>query len=72
MVECTELHGKIVRSFRLYEDGPYGPEVSVTFDDDTSFTVQLKPAFCLHGSLAQTEGGETQIVATYDAPVSQP
>jgi hypothetical protein len=71
MVECTELRDKVIRSFRLYEDGPYGPEVSVTFQDGTVFTVGLKSVAHLHNRLTEKQDREGRVLVYYDAPVSQ-
>lgn len=38
---------RVVRSPKPYENGPDRPEVSVTFEDDTVFTLTLQPFFKL-------------------------
>ncbi|SDF44470.1 hypothetical protein SAMN05444167_2429 [Terriglobus roseus] len=72
MIECTELRNRIVRSFKLYEDGPYGPEISVAFEDETVFTVTFQPTFNLQGNLTREEHGASCVLATYQAVVRQP
>jgi hypothetical protein len=58
MIECKEIAGRIVRSVRLYEDGPYGPEVSMDFEDGTNFTATLHARHVIEGKLTQDNGGE--------------
>ncbi len=41
MIECKDLAGKVVRSLTLFEEGSYGPEVSIDFDDDFNFNACL-------------------------------
>lgn len=62
MIECKELAGRIVRSVRLYEDGPYGPEVSMDFEDGTTFTATLHVRHVLEGKLTRDDGGEPIIL----------
>jgi hypothetical protein len=58
MIECKEVAGRIVRSVRLYEDGPYGPEVSMDFEDGTNFTATLHARHVIEGKLTRDNGGE--------------
>jgi hypothetical protein len=41
MIECKDLAGKVVRSLTLFEEGSYGPEVSIDFDDGSNFNACL-------------------------------
>ena len=41
MRECKDLAGKVVRSITLFEDGRYGPEIIIDFEDGSSFNACL-------------------------------
>lgn len=62
MIECKEIAGRIVRAVRLHEDGPYGPEVSMDFEDGTNFTATLHARHVLEGKLTRDEGGEPVVL----------
>jgi hypothetical protein len=47
MVECQEFVGKIVSSFKLYEDSIDGPEICIEFTDGTVFSSCLKTSTAL-------------------------
>lgn len=58
MVECKDVAGRFIRSIKLYEDGPYGPEVSLDFEDGTNFTATLHTRHVVEGKLTRDEGSE--------------
>lgn len=62
MIECKELAGRIFRPVRFYEDGPYGPEVSMAFEDGTTFTAPLHVRHVLEGKLTRDDAGEKIIL----------
>ena len=70
MIECKEAAGRVVRSLRLYEDGPYGPEVSVEFEDGTTFTATLHQRHVIEATLSQDQGGEPIILHRSFTPPS--
>jgi hypothetical protein len=62
MIECKEVAGRIVRSLKLFEDGPYGPEVGIEFEDGSTFTATLHARHVLEGKLTRDDGGEPVIL----------
>ncbi len=62
MIECKETAGRVVRSLKLFEDGPYGPEVCVDFEDGTTFTATLHARHVLEGKLTRDDGGEPVVL----------
>jgi hypothetical protein len=71
MIECKEVAGRIVRSVRLYEDGPYGPEVSMDFEDGTNFTAILHTRHVIEGKLTRDDGGEPILLHQCITPPGQ-
>jgi hypothetical protein len=72
MVECKEFVGKIVSSFRLYEDSIDGPEISIEFTDGTVFSSCLKTSTALEAKMMRNEGGHPRILKDYStSPVSR-
>jgi hypothetical protein len=70
LVECKDVAGRVVRSLTLYEDGPYGPEVSVDFEDGTNFTATLHARHVIEGKLTRDEGGEPVLLHQFLTPPS--
>lgn len=70
MVECKEVAGRIVRSIRLYGDGPYGPEVSMDFEDGTNFTATFLIRPVIEGKVTRDNGGEPTVLYRCVAPSS--
>ena len=62
MTRCKELVGKVVESFSLYEDGPYGPEILIEFTDGTLFSSRLKTSSLLEAKLLEKRGSESEIL----------
>ena len=71
LIECEEVAGRTIRSLKLFEDGPYGPEVSVDFEDGTNFTATLHGKHVLEGKLTKDEGGEPILLQQCVTPVSK-
>lgn len=60
MIECKDLAGKVVRSVTLFEDGRYGPEITLDFEDGTSFNACLGVKMTLEAKWTRDEGGQPQ------------
>jgi hypothetical protein len=69
MVECKELNGKVVRALTLFEDGSYGPEISIDFTDGTNFSVCLGTRFTLEAKCTRDDGGQPVVLKDYSMPV---
>ena len=70
MVRCDALEGKVIQTFSLYEDGPYGPEILIEFTDGTSFNSCLRSAVTLEAKLLQSSGGQSQVLKDFSTPAS--
>ena len=70
MIDCDVLKGRVIQSCTLYEDGRDGPEISIDFEDGTTFTVALVSRQTLNGKLTQNDGGEPFLLKQYEALVS--
>ena len=57
MIECSDLAGKVVRSITLFEDGRYGPEIIIDFEDGSSFNACLGVKMTLEAKWTRDEGG---------------
>ena len=68
MVECQEFVGKIVSSFKLYEDSIEGPEISIKFTDGTVFSSCLKITSALEAEVMRNEGGHPCLLKDYSTP----
>ena len=72
MVECQEFVGKIVSSFKLYEDSIDGPEICIEFTDGTVFSSCLKIASALEAKVMRNDGGHPRLLKDYStSPVSR-
>ena len=65
MTRCDELVGKVIESFSLYEDGPYGPEILVEFTDGTILNACLKTSSSLEAKLLRKVDGEADLVKDF-------
>jgi hypothetical protein len=65
MIECKDLAGKVVRSVTLFEDGRGGPEISIDFEDGSTFTASLGVKTTLEAKLTLNEGGLPQMLKDY-------
>ena len=68
MIECKDLAGKIVRSITLFEEGTDGPEVSIDFEDGSSFNACLGVRMTLEAKWTRDEGGQPQVLMDYTTP----
>lgn len=68
MVECKELTGKVVRALTLFEDGSYGPEISIDFTDGTNFSVCFGTRFTLEAKCTRDDGGQPVVFKDYSMP----
>ena len=68
MIECSDLAGKVVRSITLFEDGRKGPEISIDFEDGTSFHACLGVKTTLEAKWTSDEGGQPQVLKDYTLP----
>ena len=68
MIECKDLAGKVVRSITLFEEGSYGPEVSIDFEDGSNFNVCLGVKTTLEAKLTRDDGGQPQVLKDYTTP----
>jgi hypothetical protein len=65
MIDCHDLAGKVVRSLTLFEDGRHGPEISIDFEDGSSFHACLGVKMTLEAKCMRDEGGQPQLVKDY-------
>jgi len=65
MIECTDFTGKVVRSITLFEDGRYGPEIAIDFEDGSSFNACLGVKMTLEAKWTRDEGGQPQVLKDY-------
>lgn len=68
MIECKDLAGKVVRAVTLFEDGRDGPEISIDFEDGSTFNALLGIKTNLEAKLTLNEGGQPQLLNDYAAP----
>jgi hypothetical protein len=68
MIECNDLAGKVVRSITLFEDGRYGPEITIDFEDGSSFNACLGVKMTLEAKWTRDEGGQPQVLKDYTTP----
>jgi hypothetical protein len=68
MIDCLDLAGKVVRSLTLFEDGRYGPEITVNFEDGSSFNACLGVKLTLEAKWMRDEGGQPQVLKDYTTP----
>jgi hypothetical protein len=69
MIECKDLTGKVVRSVTLFEDGRDGPEISIDFEDGSTFNACLGVKTTLEAKLTLDEGGQPQVLKDYTRSV---
>ena len=69
MVECQEFVGKVVSSFKLYEDTIEGPEICIEFTDGTVFSSCLKTSTALEAKVMRNEGGHPRLLRTTPLPL---
>ena len=70
MIECKDLAGKVVRSLTIFEDGNDGPEVSIDFEDGSSFSTCLGVKMTLEAKWTRDEGGQPQVLKDYTTPAN--
>lgn len=68
MIECKDLAGKVVRSITVFEEGRYGPEVSIDFEDGSNFNVCLGVKMTVEAKLTRDDGGQPQVLKDYITP----
>ena len=68
MVECKEFVGKVVSSFKLYEDSMEGPEICIEFTDGAVFFSCLKITSALEAKVMRNEGGHPRLLKDYSTP----
>jgi hypothetical protein len=64
MIERIDLAGKVVRSITLFEDGRYGPEITIDFEDGSSFKECLGVKMTFEAKWTHDEGGQPQVYRT--------
>lgn len=67
MIECKELAGKVVRSISIFEDGSYGPEISIDFEDGSNFNACLGIKLSIEAKWTRDDGGQPQTLRDYTA-----
>lgn len=65
MIECKDLAGKVVQAVTLFEDGRDGPEISIDFEDGSTFHACLGMKTTLEAKLTLDEGGQPQMLKDY-------
>ena len=70
MIRCDDFVGKVVQTFSLYENGPYGPEIQIEFTDGTAFNTCLKSAVTLEARLIRNSGGHSEVLKDFSLPAS--
>jgi len=68
MIECKELANKVVRRCAIYEDGHYGPEVHIEFNDGTFFTACLQNQVSVAATYSFAQDGEPRVLQDYSCP----
>jgi hypothetical protein len=68
MIECQDLAGKVVRSITIFEEGSYGPEVSIDFEDGSNFNACLGVKMTLEAKWTRDSGGQPQLLKDYTTP----
>lgn len=68
MVNCRELSGKVIQETALYEDGRYGPELSIKFTDGTEFSFCVGNRPLIEAKLLQNTPGEAIVLHDYSVP----
>lgn len=68
MIECKELAGKVIRSFVIFEDGHYGPDIQIEFADGTRFSACLKNVASIEATYSRDQGGQAQVLRNYSSP----
>jgi len=68
MIECKDLAGKVIRAVTLFEDGAGGAEVSIDFEDGSTFNVCLGVRMIVEAKWTLNEGGESQLLREYTNP----
>ena len=68
MIECKDLAGKVIRSVSLFEEGSYGPEVSIDFEDGSNSNVCLGIKATLEAKWTRDDGGQPQVLKDYSTP----
>lgn len=65
-VECQELSGKTIQSFRIYRDTGDGTDVQIELTDGTSFTCSLAHQPTIKASLYRGGVGTPETIRDYD------
>ena len=69
MIRCDEFVGKVIQTFCLYEDGPYGPEIQIEFTDGTAFNSCVKTATTLEAKFLSSSEGQTKVLRDFSTPI---
>lgn len=68
MVHCKELAGKVIQEAALYEDGQYGPELSIKFTDGTEFNFCVSNRLPIEAKLLRNTSNESAVLHDYSVP----
>jgi hypothetical protein len=68
MIDCKDLAGKVIRSVTIFEEGNDGPEVSIEFEDGSSFNVCLGVKMTIEAKWTRDDGGQPKVLCDYTAP----
>jgi hypothetical protein len=67
MIECNELTNKVIRRCTIYDDGAYGPEVTLEFTDGTVFSAYLRTKTSIEAKYVRDEGGQPCVLHDYSS-----
>ena len=65
MIQCEEFVGKVVQTFSLFEDGPYGPEINIEFTDGTSFNSCVRTSVAMEAKLLRNSSGQSEVLKDF-------
>jgi hypothetical protein len=65
IIDCTEVVGKTVSSFKLYPSDSGGAEIVIEFTDGTSFSSSYESHSVLKASLIRTGIAAPEVLRTY-------
>jgi hypothetical protein len=65
-VECPELSGRTIQTFRIYKDTGDGTDVQIEFTDGTSFSCCLSNQPAVKASLYRGGVGTPETIRSYE------
>ena len=69
MQRCAAVESKVVQSYHLYHNGPYGPEVLIELTDGALFNNCLKSSTLVEAKLLRKTSDEAEVLQDFSATV---